>query len=407
MLASVLAGDILQTESSRIGEDDGFRRELGQSLWWQIRAKMRGRSEDEEKRRVGERRARVVDAALEEIERFVVKRSPGPAGIDRRLSSEDHGELAAPGDVADVADVGAVDQVSYVLERLNLVEALYPHSAAFRSAKPLYNDPSFQAKIDGLTAWSTVVTSLQDQLHILQKWTGSDDLEITRPNTTKEKALTGKMRYHPLDGKAIAQAQAATDQAADDSTFLERIMKEDNIRRTFEKRALVDVVAFVRNAKETVISHSPIFKQLELPDFQLELVRLIGFPGRLIIEALKVRLDAAAKLVDPNPMVINDMIDNFRLAISLAVLIKRQYEDIVEPDPAKRWTIPPCLAPEYDSVLLDGLRTFFKLLHWKLKSGSRTIYFRETEVLEAEWEFLYETAEAVPGGDLVVAEHFW
>jgi mitogen-activated protein kinase kinase kinase len=62
---------------------------------------------------------------------------------------------------------------------------------------------------------------------------------------------------------------------------------------------------------------------------------------------------------------------------------------------------------EYDTVLLDGLRTFFKLLHWKLKGSSRTIYFRETEVLEDEWEFLYEAAEAVPGGDLVVAEHFW
>ncbi len=414
MLKSVLAGDILQTESSRIGEDRGeerFRRELGQSLWWQIRAKMRGRSEEEEKRRVEERRGRVVDAVLEEVESFVVRKSPGPAGVGRRLSTEGGEELQAevvPLDETSegrFSEIAALDQVTYILQRLSVVEALYPHYAALRNAKPLYNSVSFRARVDALTAWSTVVTSLQAQLQILRKWTGSDDLDITRPNTTKEKALVGKSRYHPLDNKA--QAQNTIDQAADDSTFLERIMKEDNLQRTFRKRALIDLVALVWNARETVVSHLPLFQELQLPDFRYELVRLIGFPGRLVIEALKVRLDAAAKLLDPNPMVINDMVDNFRLGISIAVLIKKQYEDMIEPDTAKHWAIPPCLPADFDAVMLDGLRTFFKLLHWKLKSGSRTIYFRETEVLEAEWEFLYETAEAVSGGDIVVAEHFW
>ncbi|ORY35800.1 hypothetical protein BCR39DRAFT_585399 [Naematelia encephala] len=415
MLASVLEGEVLTEETSRIGEDNTseqtFRKELGQSLWWQIRARMRGRTEAEEKRRVEERRSRVVDPVLEEIERFLVKSSPGPMGVGRRLSAEETAQSAGENEISEEdrkeqSEVAALDQVVLVLEKLGVIEALYPHAAAFRQAKALYNSETFQARVSALSAWSTVVTSLQQQLHILQKWTGSDDLDVTRPNTTQEKALVGKSRYHPLDAKAKAQAQAAIDQVADDSTFLERIMKEDNLQKTFGKRIFVDLMILIQNAKQTVISHLPLFEELKLPDFQYELVRLIGFPGKLIIEALKIRLDAAAKLVDPNPMVINDMIDNFRLIMSLAVLIKREYEENVEPDPQERWRIPPCLAPDYDAVLLDGLRTFFKLLHWKLKSGSRAMYFRETEVLEDEWEFLYEAAEAVPGGDLVVAEHF-
>jgi mitogen-activated protein kinase kinase kinase len=406
MLASVLSGDILQGESSRIGMDrpgdEVFRKRLGHSLWWEIRARMRGRSGDEEKRRVEERRARVVDSVLEEVEGFVVKKSG--RGLERALSAEQYGA----DHVADnEAESSALDQVSYILEKLRLVEGLYPHQAALRAAKQLYDSEAFQARVDALTAWFTVVTALQAQLLTLQKWTGSDDLDVTKPNTTKEKALVGKNRYHPLDAKAKVLAQAANDQAADDSTFLERVMKEDNISRTFEKRVFVEVLSLILNARETVISHLPKFEELQLPDFQYELVRLIGFPGRLIIEALKVRLDAAAKLVDPNPMVINDMIENFRLGISLAVLIKRQYEDIVAPDADRRWVIPHCLPSDYDAVLLGGLRTFFRLLHWKLKSGSKAIYFRETDVLEDEWEFLYEAAEAIEGGDLVVAEHFW
>lgn len=419
MLNAVLAGDVLQGESSRIGEertgDETFRQEYGRSLWWQLRAKLRGRSEDEEKRRVEERRGRAVDGVLEEIASFVIKRSPGPAGVGRRLSSEDEkddrkDDHEAPPELPDEEvlnqELSALDQVNYMLQKLSLVEGLYPHTAAFRAIKPLYDSEAIQARVDALTSWSTVVYLLQAQLSVLQKWTGSDDLDVTKPNTTKEKALVGKNRYHAMDNKAKAQAQAALE-AADDSTFLERIMKEDNLQRTFEKRVFVDLHTLVHNARQTVISHISLFEDLKLPDFQYELVRLIGFPSHLVMEALKVRLDAAGKLVDPSPIAINDMIDSFRLTISLAVLIKRQYEEIVEPDADGHWKIPPCMPTEYDTVLLDGLRTFFKLLHWKLKGSSRTIYFRETEVLEDEWEFLYEAAEAVPGGDLVVAEHFW
>jgi mitogen-activated protein kinase kinase kinase len=418
MLASVLAGDVLQGESTRQGLNEptkgGKQKALGQSLWWQIRARMRGRTEAEEKRRVEERRGRIVDSVLEEMDDFKVKKVSGKmAGIARHLSSENavqdqdqEAEQIEP--TAEEAEheeeLSALDQVNYMLEKLSLVEALYPHHTALRQVKPLYDSEKFQSRVNALGAWSTIVQQLQTQLQILQKWTGSDDIDITRPNTTKEKALVSKNRYHPLDTKA--KAQSSLDLAADDTTFLERVMKEDNLQRTFEKRIFVDIMSLVINAKDTVISWLPAFEELGLPDFQYELVRLIGFPGRLITEALKVRLDAAAKLVDPNPIVVNDMIDNFRLSISLAVLIKRQYDDIVSPDPEKRWQIPPCMAPDYDAVLLDALRTFFKLLHWKLKGGNRASYFKETEVLEDEWEFLYEAAEAVEGGDLVVAESF-
>lgn len=423
MLASVLAGDVLRAESTRQGLNEptkgGRQKALGQSIWWQIRARMRGRTEDEERRRVEDRRGRIVDSVLEEMDAFHVKKPSRTLNVERRLSSESEEDLPAGGEgggeepvdpankeeVEHEEELSALDQVNYMLEKLSLIEALYPHHAAFALAKPLYGSDKFQARVNSLSAWSTIVHQLQIQLSILQKWTGSDDLDITRPNTTKERALVAKNRYHPLDTKAKAQSQL--DMVADDSTFLERVMKEDNLQRTFEKRIFVDIMSLVLNAKETVALYLPSFVELGLPDFQYELIRLIGFPGRLIIEALKTRLDAAAKLVDPNPMVINDMIDNFRLSISLAVIIKRQYDDVVSPDPEKRWKIPPCMAPDYDEVLLEGLRTFFKLLHWKLKSGNRAMYFKETEVLEDEWQFLYEAAEAVEGGDLVVAESFW
>lgn len=437
MLASVLGGEILKGEKSRIGgerpSNETFRKELGDLMWWQIRARVRGRTEEEERRRVEERRNRVVDNVLEEVERFSIelgaKRKPvaqSSQDIDPKKANdwisaaEDSDDVIAsepegfekpassqPGEDSskEIKENNAMEQVDYILEKLALVESLYPHHLALRSAKPLYDSPEFQARVDALAAWSSVVRTLKAQLSVLQKWTGSDELDITKPNTTKERALVGKNRYHPLDTKA--RAQAASDQAADDSTFIERVLKEDSLQKTFERRAFVEMTAILYTAKQSVISHLPIFKELGLPDFQFELVRLVSFPGRLIIEALRVRLDAARKLVDPSSMVIDDMIDNFRISISLGVLVKRQYLALAEPDPDGRWELPYCLRDDYDSMILQGIKTFFRLLHWKLKRGGKALYFRETEILENEWEFLYDAASAIEGGDAVVAELFW
>lgn len=380
MLASVLGGDILRGESSRIGVErpssETYRKTIGESLWWQIRAKLRNRTKEEERRRVEQRRHRVVDVVLEEIADFSVK-------SDSSLT--------------------ALEQVSYILQKLSIVESLYPHQRAFRLDKPLYDSEAFQNRIDALSAWSSVVTQLQAILTILQKWTGTEDLDITRPNTTKEKALVGSSDtgYHPLDTKARAHANA---HAADNSTFVDRVLKEDSLRRMFEKRIFLDLLAVIQNAKQTVVAHSPMFAELNLPDFQYELVRCISFPGRLIIEALKTRLRASERLVDPNIMVVDDMADSFRSSIALCIIIRRQYEEIVAPDPDNRWKIPDSFPAEHREVLLKCIKMFFKLLHWKLKSGSRAVYFRDTDILEEEWEFLYDASEAVEGVDLVVAE---
>ena len=418
MLSCVLRGDVLRGESSRQGIDrptESFRRDYAAELWWGLRARIRSRTEIQERRRVEERRGRIVDGVLEEIERFEVKPSSGPVGVERRLSAENTAKSqyeanAIPNDSANSVDpdlaseTSALDQVTFVLHKLDAIESLYPHSGILRADKSLYDSAKVQDRILALTAWSTVVQALQGQLHILQQWTGSDELDVTKPNTTKEKALVAKNR---LRTEEASREPSLSAQVADDTTFLERVMKEENLQRTFEKRAFVDLTLLVRSAKAAVIAYGPLFEQLKLPDFTYELVRLIGFPPHLVIEALKTRLDAATKLTDPDPMVINDMLENFRLIMSITVMTRRQYHEIVSPDPQKRWQIPDCLPAEYDDVLLEAMRVFFKLLHWKLKSGSKAIYFRETELLEEEWLFLFECADAIPGGDVIMAEHFW
>lgn len=191
------------------------------------------------------------------------------------------------------------------------------------------------------------------------------------------------------------------------TSFVERVLKEETIQRTFEKGSLTTVHALIASARDTQVNLAPMFRDLNLPTFEEELVQLISFPTRLAHALLRSRLDYARRVTDPDVLIIDQMLDDFRLAIGLACTLKRQYEAFLLPDPGGNWNLPGCINQDYDETLLDTLKMFFKFIHWKLKSGTKDIYFRETEVLEAQWATFNDVSMVVEGGATLVAEQIW
>ncbi|KAL7410096.1 hypothetical protein BDY24DRAFT_400753 [Mrakia frigida] len=410
MLSSVLSGEVLRSEKTRIGGEkpnsEVLRNEMGSNIWWGIRARLRGRTAEEETQRVEQRRERTVDMILEEVNSFKVVDVIN--GLDSKLE-EDESSAPTPTSLLPGASTptpsstptpllpsppSAFDQVLAILSKLSHAESLYPHRGSLRRAKPLYDSPDFQRRVEALVSWSNVVLSLRTQIGILQKWTGSEDLDVKKVDA--EEPILGTAQGGYLDEEKPVRPP----------TFVERVMKEDSLQRTFEKKTLSDLYALISSAKSTYLEHSDIFQTLNLPPYQAELTQLISFPTQLMEESLKVRLAYALKVADPTVIVIDQLTEDFRLGIALACTIKKQYGAVIEPDANRKWILPECIRESYDEVLLQSLQFFFRLLHWKLKSGSKAIYFRETEILEAEWEFLTESAETVRGGDLIVAEQF-
>lgn len=193
----------------------------------------------------------------------------------------------------------------------------------------------------------------------------------------------------------------------DGSSFLERVLKEETIQRTFEKGSLTTVHALIATARDTQVNLAPMFNLMNLPTFEKELVELISFPTRLAQALLRSRLEYANRVTDPDVLIIDQMLEDFRLAIGLACTLKRQYEAFLLPDPGGNWNLPSCISEDYDETLLETLNMFFKLINWKLKSGSKDIYFRETEVIEAQWATFNDVSLAVEGGCVLVAEQIW
>ncbi|KAI0320445.1 kinase [Amylostereum chailletii] len=374
MLASVLDGDVLKSEKTRIAsalavsgeEQNNFHI----NLWLGIRARIRGRAEEEERKKLDEFRLKTVDIVINEVLTFSAK------NLD---ASHDPGG-------------SALEQVNEVLRHLDIVHTLYPTLKAFQSDKPIVSDPEFQSRRDALITWSTVFTSLRHQINVLRKWTGSDTLDVRAPNTNQESPLG--LRY----------SRGGVTAPTDGSTFLERVLKEESIQMTFAKGFMTTVHSLIGSARDAQVNLATFFQDMNLPSFERELVPLISFPTQLALASLQVLLDYAQKLKDPEVLIIDQMTDDLKLNIGIACTLKRQYEAFLSPDPGGNWNLPPCISEDYDSVVLDALSFIFKLIHWKLKSGAKDIYFKETDVIEAQWPIFNDVALTVPGGASMVAE---
>ncbi|TFK57636.1 hypothetical protein OE88DRAFT_1671758 [Heliocybe sulcata] len=380
MLASVLAGDVLKSERQRIAvalESSADKQAmLRADIWLGIRARLHQRTEEEERKRLEERRLRTVDALISEIMTF---------RIDDQESSDSD------------PHTNALKHVNAILNRLDMVQTLYPNMKVFYLDKPAAGEPAFQARCDTLNTWSTVLTSIRTYVKLLRQWTGSETLDVTEPRHTADGPVGGPT-------PRIVKDEGTGKEVVDGTSFVERVLKEDSIQRTFEKEILTTVHSLIGTTRDAQVNLAHLFREMNLPTFEPELLPLISFPTKLVQATLRLRLSYIQRLKDPEVLIIDQMVDDLKVSIGLACTLKRQYEAFLAPDPGGNWNLPSCIDRDYDNVVLEALTFFFKLIHWKLKSAAKGIYFKETDLLEAQWATFNDVSLSMAGGSTLVAE---
>ncbi|KAF7320192.1 Protein kinase domain-containing protein [Mycena kentingensis (nom. inval.)] len=373
MLASVLAGDVLKTEKTRIAtvlsSTASEKEQYHSSIFLGVRAKLHGKTVDEMRKKLDEQRIRIVDNIIEQVSGFC---------LEKGTSTPD-----------------AIKQVSALLQRLDFIQSLYPSLKALDLDRPACKEPDFIARRDALITWANITSAIAYQIWRLQRWTGSETLDVNQRYTSAEKPIGPNSSRAALDG---------ANDIADGSTFAERLLKEDTMQRMFERRFLVDVHAFLANARKAQLELASILNAMNLPMFEQELVPLIAFPTQLSQAALRLRLEYVTNLSDPEVMIIDQMTEDLKINIGLACLMKRQYEEFLEPDSNGNWNLPRCISDDYDTTILEAMKVFFKLIHWKLKSGAKGIYFKETDVLEAQWDTFNDVSLTVARASCLIGE---
>ena len=360
MLASVLKGDVVKQEKQRLigtTEQKG-EKALNNELWIGVRAKVCGRSIAAQSRMVEEGRA-AINLEIEAIIAFQIKGAS---------------EAGKP----------ATKQVQDIVQKIERCESLYPTRLALEKANARAASNAFKASCDAVIAWHNTTELINTELAILQGWVGNQELDFakSRIRSPGEAGLT------------------------DDSSFLDRIHKDDGLKSLHgDHSMLLGVAEVIRKAKVTLIENAQAFAQRHLPPYIEELLTLINFPSRLIQEIIRMRLSYAKKMKDPSQqsaMMSAQMISQFQILLKLAVRIKQEYTVVAQPE--RGWELPSCIDDNFDFIVLDALKFYFKMLNSKLVGNKNT--FKEAEILEQEWEFSNEIGRFLDGGDVEVAEQF-
>jgi mitogen-activated protein kinase kinase kinase len=360
MLANVLTGDVVKQEKKRLigtTEQTGDN-SLKAEIWMGIRARVCGRSLQAQRRIVDDGRSH-IKTELESIIAFEVQ-----------------GETEAGQSPA--------AQVEEIVKKIEKFENLYPTRQALEAAYPRAASQAFKDSCDAVFAWHNTTELINTEMSILKKWVGNDELDFSKPRarTTQDHHLT------------------------DESSFIDRILKEDGLKSLQGNTSLlVALEGVIYKAKATLIANAEGFVERHLPPYIEELLTLINFPSRLLQEIIKVRLSYAKKIKDPSQqgiMMAEQMIAQFQILLTLAGKIKESYIMISRPEPG--WDLPVCIEENFDQTVLDALKFYFKMLNWKLSANKNT--FKEAEILEQEWEFSNRLGRHFERGDVEVAEQF-
>ncbi|KAL9131247.1 MAG: hypothetical protein Q9217_000789 [Psora testacea] len=364
MLASVLRGDVVKQEKQRLigSTEHQSEKALSNELWLGIRAKICGRSIPAQRRMIEEGRAGIIPV-IEGIIAFQVK-----------------GEM----------EVGkpAAGQVLDVVQKIEKCESLFPTRQALGEAIERAASDAFRESSEAVISWHNTTELINTELAVLRSWVGNEELDFTKV-TTQSKS-----------GAALS----------DDSTFLDRLHKDDALTSLQgddkgKHSMLLPLAEVIMKAKATLIQNAQEFAKRHLPPYIEELLTLINFPSRLIQEIIRMRLKYVVKMRDPGslePMMQAQLISQFRILLKMAVRIKQEYTVIAQPEDG--WELPPCIDENFDQVILDALKFYFKMLNGKLVGNRNT--FKEAEILEQEWEFSNEIGRYLDGGDVEVAEQF-
>ena len=361
MLASVLKGDVVKQEKQRLigTADSKSRAEIGDEIWLGSRAKYYGRNIAMQKRLIDDARSGL-----------------GPI-IEDIISFEIKGET--------VVGKTPAEQVQDVVEKIGKCEWLYPSQQILETAQTRAGSDAFHASCDAVISWNNITSLINTEIAVLQAWVGNSDLDFT-----KQKKRSGP-----------------SGELADESSFIDRILKEDGLKHLQDdkKSMLAGIGEVIRKAKTTLIENAQAFAERHLPPYIEELLTLLNFPSRLIQDIIRIRLNYAKKMKEStqtSALIIDQMIDQFQILMTLACKIKQEYLAVVAAEPG--WDLPPCIDEAFDSTVVDALKFYFKMLNWKLGTNKNT--FREAEILEQEWEFSNSIGRQLDGGDIEVAEQF-
>lgn len=391
MLTSVLTGDVVRSEKTKIinnnnledGQESFIYTHSKKNIWFGVRAKLFNRTEDDQRKIVSYRRT-LVDAFIEDVLKFEIHYD-------------------------DPTNEPPRQQVVDILERYEKACELWMTMKEMKADKPACGSEEFENRILALNAWLSITDAIARQTKSLKLWIGNDELDITKtPVDTQNSSSTNSDNEEDSNSNRKVVKKIFNE---DNKSLAEKLMREKDVLTIFKSRIFNPLAPWMVKSKDTYIRLGHMFEILKLPDYIHDLIQLCYIPMKLIKEIINVRLSYARKLQNPTLMMIDQMIDDFKSYITIALEVKLGVMEYCKPDPSKTWVLSDPFDNEtsdFDNVVIESVKYFLVLLNRKLidsaRSSSTFRTFKEPDELEDTWNYLKLLGRYVEGTSIVVAE---
>lgn len=362
MLTSVLTGEVFTSEKSRLntGSRETFRVD-DEARWIELKAKVCGRTVEEQKQILASRRSDAPDV-IDKIMNFKLTRTYEKVEEPFRIVEE-------------------------LLLSLSICESMWHTNKAMSNYIPQYASKEFQTKYNAIVAWYTITESMLTELRLLKEWTGNDDADPTVP---------------PASGELDVDRQALVD----------RIIKQDtSLMSIFKNRIQAYIFPLVNRARRCTIDYYGEFTKMNLPLFHIGLEPVVAFPIKIIRRVIQLQLTYARRLVNPTMVLVDENIKRFQTYMTLGLVLTEECLAVTKPMFDKGWFFPKREVTLLNSTLLECITFYLELLKNKYLDGGKSSLsffrsFKSIEQLEMHYNFLQATCRLIEGGDISVAERF-
>ncbi|AMD22537.1 HHL233Cp [Eremothecium sinecaudum] len=359
MLSNVLRGDIMRSEKTKLAKQrttDELTTQYSDGIWLELKAWLYGRTVEEQKNWL----------------RYLC------ASTDNLFTRIMNFRLA---DGIEIDD--AVAQVESLLAEYYKVVPYWQTLQHMNKEKPITNSPAFKLHIEAMNTYVVIYKAFKTEVEALAQWIGNNDLDVKAACDTTE-----------IDGLCDNKR-----------SFAEQILKEKDIENIFQKKIFYRHSPWIFKAKLASLQYKEVSSEINLPSLDAYLITLLSFPLKLIKEITIIRLDYAQKLEKPTMMMIDQMIDDFKVYTKLAVQIKYTIQ-LYGRD--QEFNTADVIDSSFDATVNEAIKYFFKLLNLKLVDSSKTSFktFKEPEVLFSHWEDLKNVGCFIDGANEFVSMGF-
>lgn len=326
MLTRVLTGDIVTKEKSKLKDlkectDEGDKTNFKNELWLELKAWMNGQTSKEHEKTLQLLRNSVADEIFESISNFKM--------------------------VSDIPISEAKSIVRNLVDNYEKVTSYWGNLTDMYAEKPMTNTSAFKQRIALLNSWINCSDMIDDLIVKISKNAdfneSGDDYEIK-------------------------------------STYIEKIVKEENIQEIFQEFYNFQAqTIFKSNLCIRLYYH--ILQELNIPLPLVNLRLIVIYTPKLIRKVILSRIQVANDLANPTMMMLDQIIDDLAHYIKLATEIKTTVTHIPI-------IATPDIGSEIDEAIKLAINHVYEIIVLKLETKGVGLFSstKDTDEILEQWE---------------------